>query len=43
MLEAGKGILAKQEQSFVAKAKKSREKKRAAKDKSSEKQNDWRL
>lgn len=29
MLEAGKDILAKQEQSFVTKAKKSREKKRA--------------
>lgn len=38
VLEAGKDILAKQEQSFVTKAKKSREKKRAANDKSSEKQ-----
>lgn len=42
-MEAGKDILAKQEQSFVTKAKKSRKKKRAAKDKSSEKQDDWQL
>ena len=43
VLEAGKDILAKQEQSFVTKAKRSREKKRAAKPKNSEKQNDWQL
>ena len=43
VLETGKDILAKQEQSFVTKAKRSREKKRAAKPKNSEKQNDWQL